>query len=109
MTSRNRDFGRKYVSGAEKERKRKARDEFIKTQEGSMNKFLKIESINKVENNQTEETPDVSQQDSCKIYVKTNESQDFKSYVDLTHSSTKTVSTLKIKVVLNLLISSRLN
>lgn len=31
MTSRGRDFNKKYVSGAEKERKRKTRDEYIKT------------------------------------------------------------------------------
>ncbi|KAK4880273.1 hypothetical protein RN001_008419 [Aquatica leii] len=54
MTSRDRDCGRKYMGGAEKVRKRKAHEEFIKTQKGALHKFLKIEGSEK------ESAPDTS-------------------------------------------------
>lgn len=95
MTSRNRDFGRKYVSGAEKERKRKTRDEYIKTQKNAMHKFLKIENTT-LENERTEEMPDssTSLQRSYEIIENINENQ------SLEHNlSIGTVSLLK-KLVL---------
>lgn len=49
MTSRDRDQGRKYVGGAEKERKRKSKEEFISGLKGSMTKYLKKEYIQKPE------------------------------------------------------------
>lgn len=68
MTNKGRDFGRKYVSDAEKEKKRKAKDKYIKTQKDAMHKFLKIE--NTLENERTEEMPGTSPQHSCEIVVK---------------------------------------
>lgn len=41
MTSRQRDIGRKYESGAEKERAKRKREAFIETQRGAINKFLR--------------------------------------------------------------------
>jgi len=91
MTSRNRDFGRKYVSGAEKERKRKARDEYIKTQKDAMHKFLKIENTT-LENECIEEMPSssTSSQHSYEIIKNINKNQ------SLEHNlSIGTVSLLK--------------
>ncbi|KMQ87273.1 52 kda repressor of the inhibitor of the protein kinase-like protein, partial [Lasius niger] len=91
MTSRDRDFGRKYVSGTEKESKRKARDEYIKTQKDAMQKFLKIEST--LENERTEEMPGTSLQHSCAIVESTNENQDFQDYISLEHNLEHNLST----------------
>ncbi|XP_018367031.1 PREDICTED: zinc finger MYM-type protein 1-like [Trachymyrmex cornetzi] len=70
---RERDIGRKYVSGAEKERKRKAQEEFINSQKGSMHKFLKRDNINTEENKPTQETSDTHlQNDELLKYTDNN-------------------------------------
>ncbi|GLV34527.1 hypothetical protein CBL_07171 [Carabus blaptoides fortunei] len=65
MTSRDRDQGRKYVGGAEKERKRKSKEEFISSLKGSMTKYLKKEYIQKPEkDSENEKTLNVSKEKS---------------------------------------------
>lgn len=82
---RERDIGRKYVSGAEKERKRKAQEEFINSQKGSMHKFLKRDNINTEENKPTQETSGTHLQND--------------ELLKYTDNNNVSVTTLKTKVI----------
>lgn len=69
MTSRDRDRGRKYLSGNEKLKRKLKKEEYLETQRNSMCKFLKRENTDNIQSEQLHEEKTTNHQNDNDDYI----------------------------------------
>lgn len=69
MTSRDRDRGRKYLSGNEKLKRKLKKEEYLETQRNSMCKFLKRENTDNIQSEQLHEEKTTNYQNDNDDYI----------------------------------------